>query len=87
MCVLLGLGKRFLLLKITINLFVSIEIFQFEMSSKCQKLAVALGAFNLEQINIRKTSNSKESQEKYLAEYSTNASVSLFHVGFSQLCY
>ena len=51
------------------------------------KARIALGAFNLEQISIRKTSNSKESQEKYLTEYSTNASVSLFHVGFSQLCY
>ena len=59
MCVLLGLGKRFLLLKITINLFVSIEIFQFEMSSKCQKPSVALDAFNLEQIKKKSIEESQ----------------------------
>ena len=60
MCVLLGVGEGFLLLKSDIYLlFVSFEIFQFEMSSKCQKPSVALDAFNLEQIKKKSIEESQ----------------------------
>ena len=60
MCVLLGVGEGFLLLKSDIYLlFVSFEIFQFEMYSKCQKPSVALDAFNLEQIKKKSIEESQ----------------------------